>query len=271
MTKFQMEMLEIEGCCDSNQRPLFICLKSIKGGLDVIELYSCKLPASRENADIDNLLVHVSKERQSRLKRFVKTDDAYRSLIGDLLVRFALKERYGSMDRELRIQTNEYGKPFLCDFPSFHYNISHSGEYVVCVVHDDAVGVDIEYIGPFDLPLAKELFTKEEYQYVLNDREGGLGAFYDIWTLKESYVKAVGEGLSMPLQGFSMKKCSNGSIQITDMETERQIRDYICRQYTIDNHYCLSVCAHHANADQFRNEPTCVTFQDVCESLNIHS
>lgn len=234
----------------------------------VIELYCCKLPAIREDTILATLLIHVSKERQNRLKRFVKIDDAYRSLIGDLLVRFALKERYGPLDMELKIETNEYGKPFLLEYPSFHYNISHSGEYVVCVVHDDAVGVDIEYIGPYDLSLAKELFTKEEYQYLLNDKKDRLAAFYDIWTLKESYIKAVGKGLSKSLQGFSMKKSSNESIQITDTLTEQQITNYICRQYKVDNSYRLSVCAQQSTDDQFSSEPIFVTFEEICGSLN---
>ncbi|MGE7604549.1 4'-phosphopantetheinyl transferase family protein [Peribacillus sp. NPDC097675] len=237
----------------------------------MIELYYCKLPESRESTVIDDLLFHVSKERQGRLKRFVKIDDAYRSLIGDLLVRFALKERYGSIGRELKIKTNDYGKPFLVEHPSFHYNISHSGEYVVCAVHDDAVGVDIEYIGPYDWPLAKELFTEEEYQDLLNAKDEGLATFYDIWTLKESYVKAIGEGLSKPLKDFSMKKHNNGSVQITDLHTERQIMDYICKQYKVASKYSLSVCAHHANEHQFRRQPICVTFQELCESLSCHS
>ena len=237
----------------------------------MVELYYCKLPSTRENTVIDKLLSHVSKERQIRLKRFVKIDDAYRSLIGDLLVRFALKERYGSIGRELKIETNDYGKPSLCEYPSFHYNISHSCEYVVCVVHDDAVGVDIEYMGPYDLHLAKELFTEEEYQDLLNANDDCLVAFYDIWTLKESYVKAVGEGLSKPLKGFSMKKHNNGFIHVIDVHTERQITDYICRQYQVDSRYRLSVCTHHAIDDQFRSQPTCVTFQELCESLISHS
>lgn len=237
----------------------------------MIELYYCKLPESRESTGIDKLLFHVSKERQLRIKRFVKIDDAYRSLIGDLLVRFALKERYGSIDRELKIETNDYGKPFLSEYRSIHYNISHSGEYVVCAVHDDAVGVDIEYMGPYDLPLAKEFFTEEEYQDLLNAKDDGLATFYDIWTLKESYVKAVGEGLSKPLKDFSMKKHTDGFVQITDIHTDRQITDYICKQYMVDSGYRLSVCAHHAKDDQFRSEPTCVIFQELCESLNCHS
>lgn len=233
----------------------------------MVEVYICKLPASREYSVIENLLFHVSQERQNRLKRFVKIDDTYRSLIGDLLVRFAFQKRCGSNEK-MKISTNKYGKPFLSDYPSFHYNVSHSGEYVVCVVHVDAVGVDIEYIGPYDLHLAKELFTEEEYQDVLAS-EYSLTAFYDIWTLKESYSKAVGMGLAKPLQGYSMKKHTNESIQITDMQTKRQVTDYKCRQYEVDGNYRLSVCAHHAHADQFRSQPISVTFQEVCERLGM--
>lgn len=235
----------------------------------MVEVYTCKLPANRETAVLDKLLFHVSKERQSRLKRFVKIDDAYRSLVGDLLVRFALTERYGAIDGELKIETNEYGKPFLCEYSDFHYNISHSGDYVVCAVHVDAVGVDIEYIGPFNLHLAKELFTEEEYQEVQGN-ENSLAAFYDIWTLKESYIKAVGQGLSKSLKEFSIKKDrSNDSIRIKDVQTGKEMMDYVCRQYKADDNYRLSVCAHHANAAQFRSLPISVTFQEVCERLGM--
>lgn len=233
----------------------------------MVEVYSCKLPVSKEGRVIEKLLSHVSQERQSRLRRFAKIDDTYRSLIGDLLVRFVFQKRYGLIGGDLKIGTNDYGKPFLPEYPSFHYNISHSGEYVVCVVHDDAVGVDIEYIGPFDLHLAKELFTQDEYQEVLAN-EDSLAVFYDIWTLKESYIKAVGQGLSKSLKGFSIKKHTNEAIQITDMQTNRLITDYVCRQYKVEN-YRLAVCAHHVNADQFSSQPLCVTFQEICECLNV--
>ncbi|MFF3099848.1 4'-phosphopantetheinyl transferase family protein [Viridibacillus arvi] len=233
----------------------------------MIEVYICKLPAKRDKETLNSLLSYVSVERQNRVKKFMKIDDSYRSLIGNLMVRILLKERYGSSVEEIEVCINTYGKPFLCGYPSFHYNISHSGEYVVCAVHDEEVGVDIEKVRPLDLQLAMGLFTEEEYRDLLNAKEDGIHAFYDIWTLKESYIKAIGKGLSCPLNSFNVKKHNLDSIQLTDVLKGKPITDYICKQYMIDSDYSLSVCAHQANINQFNQYLNLVSFKDICCAL----
>ncbi|MBK3496766.1 4'-phosphopantetheinyl transferase superfamily protein [Viridibacillus sp. YIM B01967] len=237
----------------------------------MIEVYICKLPAKREKATLNSLLSYVSAERQNRVRKFMKVDDVYRSLIGNLMVRIILKERYGSSVEELEVGINAYGKPFLSGYPSFQYNISHSGEYVVCAVHDEEVGVDIEKVGPFDLQLAMGFFTEEEYRDLLNAKEDGIHAFYDIWTLKESYIKAIGKGLSFPLNSFNVKKHNNDSIQLTDVLIGKPITDYICKQYMIDSDYSLSVCAHQANINQFNQHLNLVSFKEICCALCVSS
>ncbi|MBO0999169.1 4'-phosphopantetheinyl transferase superfamily protein [Bacillus sp. SD075] len=234
----------------------------------MVELYICRLPVKKEESDLNKLLVHVSIERQSRIKRLVKLDDAYRSLIGDLMVRFVLKERYGSVKEGLGWRTNSFGKPFLSKYPMFHYNISHSGEYVVCAMHDAEVGVDIEKIGPFDLQLAKGFFTEEEYKQVL-EAEDGLSSFYDIWTLKESYIKAIGKGLSIPLHSLNVRRQGMESIQLTDVHSNVPITDFTCRQYMVDSEYRLAVCAYQVSAESFKDQHRSVTFHQICEGLNI--
>lgn len=239
-----------------------------EGAGELVELYICKLPIKKEESDLNKLLVHVSTGRQRRVKRFAKLDDAYRSLIGDLMVRFVLKGRYGSVKEELRWRTNSFGKPFLSDYPSFHFNISHSGEYVVCAVHDAEVGVDIEKIGPFELQLAKGFFTEEEYKQVL-EAEDGLSSFYDIWTLKESYIKAIGKGLSIPLHSFNVRRHGMEDIQLTDVHSNLSITDFTCKQYKVDSEYRLAVCAYQVNGESFKDHHRSVTFQQICENLNI--
>ncbi|PJN90941.1 4'-phosphopantetheinyl transferase family protein [Bacillus sp. mrc49] len=235
----------------------------------MVEVYICTLPAKRSEGDLDELFAHVSTKRQVRLKRYHKVDDAYRSLIGDLLLRCILEKRYGLVRGDLEVETNAYGKPFLSKHPSIHYNISHSGEYVVCAFHDAEVGVDIEKNGPFDLELAKGFFTEEEYAEVwgVGDR---LSAFYDMWTLKESYIKAVGKGLSIPLRAFNVSRNGMDDIQLTDVRRNKPIADYTCKQFRVDSEYSLAVCAHQGSAAGFSDQPIFVTIEGICEGLKIN-
>lgn len=61
---------------------------------------------------LNSLLSYLSAERQNRVKKFMKIDDSYSSLIGNLMVRILLKERYGSSIEEIEVCINTYGKPF---------------------------------------------------------------------------------------------------------------------------------------------------------------
>jgi 4'-phosphopantetheinyl transferase len=190
-------------------------------------------------------------------------------LLGELLVRFILCKQYGAILIQLEFGKNLHGKPFLCQYPFFHYNVAHSGEWVVCAVHDKKIGVDVEKILPFDLQLAKGFFTGEEYWELSNTKEERNTAFYDMWTLKERYVKAQGRGLSIPLDSFNMKRLSSDSITLTDMNTGKAITDFTCKQYRINNQYRLSVCANHENIDHFAKLPILVSFNNICEDLKI--
>lgn len=230
-------------------------------------MYICKLPEEKNRTVLEKLLPIVSAQRQDRINKFVHINDAYRALTGDLLVRFILLKRYGSILKELEFDTNLYGKPFLCKYPFFHYNIAHSGEWIVCAVHDKKIGVDIEKILPFDLQVAKRLFTEEEYRDLLDDKKERNISFYDIWTLKESYVKAQGRGLSIPLDFFNVKKYNSDHIKLTDTNTRKTITNFTCKQYWINNKYSLSVCANHANINQFEKLPILVSFDKICNDL----
>lgn len=220
-------------------------------------------------ATLEKLLPNVSNEKQARIKKIVHVSDVYRTVVGELLVRFILYKRYGCIQEQLEFDKNLYGKPFLNKYPYFHYNIAHSGEWVVCAVDNSEIGVDVEKILPFDLQMAKGLFTEEEYWDLFNAKEDKNSAFYDIWTLKESYVKARGRGLSIPLDSFNVKIYNQHDIKLTDMLTGKIINDFICKKYRINNQYRLSVCANHDNIHQFEKLPILVSFNDMCNDLKI--
>lgn len=104
-----------------------------------------------------------------------------------------------------RIRT-EYG---LTDDTSF--NLSHSGTYVMCAVELDgkkeSVGCDLERIGEFRENIAGRFFCREEYESILAEETEDARAelFYRYWVLKESFMKATGKGMALPVDAFCIR------------------------------------------------------------------
>ena len=103
-----------------------------------------------------------------------------------------------SVPRPLDIAANENGKPYLTAAPDVHFSLSHSAAWAVCAVSDHPVG-NIGFEGAALLNVyADRFFHPDEVQYLSSlspaEREN---AFYTLWALKESYVKADGRGLRL--------------------------------------------------------------------------
>lgn len=169
----------------------------------MIEIYTIQLDSPICQDEFQRLLQHVSEERRARILRYRHYDDACRSLAGDLLIRYALKKTFGLSDSELRFGKSPQGKPILLSQPEYHFNLSHSGNHIVAGVGLYPLGVDAEMVKDIDFKLAKRFFSEEEYLYLANlPEEEALWSFFRIWTLKESFVKAIGSGLRIPLDSF---------------------------------------------------------------------
>ncbi|MCR8644583.1 4'-phosphopantetheinyl transferase superfamily protein [Paenibacillus sp. N1-5-1-14] len=190
-------------------------------------------------------LALLPQEQQKRIMRFVRKEDRDRALVGALLTRSTIEELCRIPIQEIELAANAYGKPHLPAYPDFHFNISHSGEWVVGAFDSAPIGVDVEQIQPIDLAIADRFFTKQERDYIVNVAEQKqLERFYDFWTLKESYIKAVGKGLSIPLDSFWMQITESESISL---HTEEKSQSWQFRQYPLHADYKLAVCASHAN------------------------
>jgi 4'-phosphopantetheinyl transferase len=172
----------------------------------MLETYILKTEKYLGKDDFERLLGYVSEEKKERIHRFHRFEDAQRTLLGDVLARYAICKRTGENNKDLVFCTNEYGKPLLLEPIGIHFNISHSGNWVVCVVDDNPVGIDIELIKPINFKITERFFSQDEYTSLINQPEAmRLKYFYMIWTLKESYIKAKGKGLSIPLNSFNIK------------------------------------------------------------------
>ena len=105
------------------------------------------------------------------------------------------------------------GKPYLKGFEDrFQFSLSHSGTFAFCVYAFDpvgpvpAVGCDIEKIGTANFGIAERFFSPEEKAFLntLSGEEKNT-AFYRLWTLKESILKADGRGTKIPLDSFTVR------------------------------------------------------------------
>lgn len=146
----------------------------------------------------------LSHERKERLDRFRRQEDYMRSLIGDVMVRSLFGIITGRPPYEAEILYGRHKKPYFSGGKPFFFNISHSGRYVVCAVSESPCGVDIEEIASADRLLVESVCSDNEKKYLLSFTDGDYDReFFRLWTLKESYVKYVGEGLYMELKSVS--------------------------------------------------------------------
>lgn len=102
----------------------------------------------------------------------------------------------------LRFGQGEYGKPYLPDYPQVHFNLSHSGTRVMCVVSAHACGCDVERIDRRQKQIDMVIRCLAESE----QRLAAISAvhFCRIWTLKESILKLSGEGIAIPLNSFEV-------------------------------------------------------------------
>lgn len=122
-------------------------------------------------------------------------------MLGRKLLQAGLQREYALFLPDLSMETGAYGKPFLPEYPHIHFNISHCSGIVICGIYDQRIGVDVERIRPYSEKLCRKVLSPEEQEAVQSS--GMPELFFQYWTLKESYVKAAGSGLSVPLQSVT--------------------------------------------------------------------
>lgn len=195
-------------------------------------------------ADVNNDNYHlfrnaVSEERRMRADRFHFIDDAKRSICAELLLQYSLFQIAGQLV-EPDIIYNEYGKPFMNNRKAFSYNLSHSGNWVAIAYGNSEVGIDIEKIQIVIEDIVNNFFTEEEKRFIhMVAGEERKKRFIQIWTLKESYIKYLGTGLSSRLNSFSVNAL-HGVVTNQNGEIQKGLR---LKSYLFNTDYYLSVCS----------------------------
>ena len=173
-------------------------------------------------ANLDAYRTLMSADEHERMGRFVFERDRKAFLLTRALVRTTLSRYAPVAPADWTFIANAHGRPELLDrppgVPDLRFNISHTDGLIACAVTiGREIGVDVENIGRhMQHDVAGRHFAPKEVSDLrqLPDDEQRK-VFFDYWTLKESYIKARGFGLALPLGDFAFTLNPPNPPQIT--------------------------------------------------------
>jgi 4'-phosphopantetheinyl transferase len=169
-----------------------------------------RIPLSATRHEVTTFEPILAPDELARANRFAFARDRTRFIAARGALRFILAQYSDIAPRWIRFEYGPQGKPALArdNDDSIYFNMTHSSEWALVAVSGEApVGIDIERVqSEIDvMDIASHFFSPAERATLARIREDRrLAAFFKCWTSKEAYIKALGQGLSIPLQEFDV-------------------------------------------------------------------
>ena len=163
-------------------------------------------------------------------RRFIAARGALRTILGGYL---------GIAPHQVQFRSSPNGKPMLATFPDrddLQFNLSHSRELAVCAIARHQIGVDLEYMRP--VPDAEEIAERyfsvsENAVFRALPADEKREAFFNCWTRKEAFIKALGDGLMYPLDRFEVSLTPGEPARLIRVEGDAQaVQQWSFRQIT---------------------------------------
>lgn len=173
----------------------------------------------------ENVFATLCPSRLAKAKKYVNKNDYYLCLGVGYLLHEILKIK------EDDIYLSNEGKPLLKN-NNQHISISHSKDFSILAISDYLVGIDIENLNRKVSDSIILAFAKDEQEFLSKNKD----CLIDLWTLKESFLKCIGKGLSFSFSSFSMLN--------SFLSNEPQIyqkEPYFTRIFTFNNEYKIAV------------------------------
>lgn len=171
-------------------------LQPVKGETDVF-CAALDVPSRR----LEELMPFLSEDERQRAGRFYWERDRHRFLTGRGLLREILGALLKVSPTSLVFSYGAFGKPQIiapAGAPALHFNLAHSDSVAVYAMANHELGVDLERLRPMDevAQIAARFFSsREERCLLMLPSEQRQTAFFQGWTRKEAYLKALGRGL----------------------------------------------------------------------------
>ena len=134
------------------------------------------------------------------------------------------------LNNGFKIINNKYGKPSY-ENSDIYFNKSHTKDLSVAIIDNKSCGIDIEKIRTFNELMANKICSNEEITF-LNGVSNKDYYFTLLWVLKESFLKCVGVGLSVPMKKINFVK---------DNKINLEIKNYKMKYITL-NKYIIAIC-----------------------------
>jgi len=194
----------------------------------------------------------LTEAERAQERRFHFAADRKRFLVTRALVRTVLSRYVSRGPRELEFQVNDYGRPELVQASPAEsrlvFNLSHTRDLIVMgVTEGGELGVDTEnvYVRAAALEVADRYFAEDEVAALNALRSDSRSMrFFELWTLKESYIKARGMGLSIPLDKFKFDLSADERVSLCiDPELTDDGAAWRIWQIRPMHEYLVAVCA----------------------------
>lgn len=164
--------------------------------------------------DLEELYSFLSTQERSQSSKFITSALSNNYIITRAVLRCILAKSLKIKPQEIKFLTNPYGKPSV-EGSVIKFNMSHSVNSAYYGVSDDFdLGIDVEFFNVkkniFDI--AKSVFSTREFCYFVNlSSEGQQKFFFEAWTKKEAMIKALGLGLSYPMEKVDTLNMKNSN------------------------------------------------------------
>jgi len=193
----------------------------------------------------------LSEPERAQAERFYFARDRHRYLVTRALVRTVLGRLLDLPPAELRFGANEHGRPHLLDAAGsagLHFNLSHTrGLVALAVSRDRELGIDVENTRERNpsLDIAERFFAPVEASELRAQPEHRQQQrFFEYWTLKESYIKARGMGLAIPLDKFHFRFPNHATIELSvDRELGDRAERWCFYRASPSTDHVLALCA----------------------------
>jgi len=213
------------------------------------EIIIWRIHLDYDRFDLINLSKTLSPDEKLRSDKFYFEKDRSRYVISHGILRELLSFYTGITPKEINFYVNDFGKPYLLPDRStddIRFNISHSNQGTILAFSKEReIGVDLEFMK-LDFPsveIVDRFFSKKEKTEFLTLRKHErVEGFYKCWTRKEAYIKAIGKGLSIPLDSFDVSLKPGEPVELVDSRISEGGEEWSITDIDVWEGYTAAIC-----------------------------